>query len=167
MKKLFIICFVVAALLIPAYVFASSCEGEEGVDPTAEDIEQFTEIMMFVGGIMDEVDFEDPPPCMVVSEDMTDTSIILSVTFNNCVFEGITIDGTITITITPTGEYSGTITYTGSLTMSGPGAPCSSVSFNMTMTFTETSFSASGTVTIDGTTFKASGFADQLYYYGY
>jgi hypothetical protein len=158
MKKLLIVCFVVVALLIPAYMFAASCESEEGKDPTAADVEQFVDIMMFFSGTMEGIDPENPPACVDMSEESTATTMTMSVTFNNCVFDGITVDGTMTMTITQTGPESGTIEYSGSLTMSGTGAPCSSVSFDMTMTIDGASYSVSGTVTIDGETFKASGF---------
>jgi hypothetical protein len=160
----------VAAFLIPAYVFAASCDSEEGIDPTEADIQQFTEIMVFFGGIMEG---EEPPPCATVTETETQTSLTMSVTFNNCDFEGIIVNGSFTLTLNMVSECVYTISYSGSVTMSGTGAPAESVAFNLTMTIDscaatfEEGVSVSGTVTIDGTVFKASGFLEELYYYGY
>ena len=168
MKKILIICFVVAMLLIPAYVFASSCGSEGGVDPTAEDVEQFIEIMTLFTGVME----GDPPPCVTVSTSEPSDPEGGTITFNNCDFGGIIVNGSVNLKLTMNGDVI-SMSYSGSLTFSGTGAPAESVTFNMTLSIDtsastlEEALSASGTVTIDGTVYNATGFMEALYYYGY
>jgi hypothetical protein len=162
MKKLSIICLVFALLLLPAYVFASSCGGEDAVDPAAEDIAQFVEIMSLIGEAMD----EDPPPCV----DQVEGDMSMSITFNSCDFEGVIVDGTVSLTASE-GSTSASINFSGTLTFTGPGAPASSVAFNFTLTVDFSSypysFAMSGTITIDDTVFNAAGFLNEFLYYYY
>lgn len=83
--------------------------------------------------------------CVSVSSIDTQTTI----TFNNCVFEGITVNGQMTVTSTDT------LTNTsGNLTLAGPGLPSSptTVSWNMVISIGDV-VSITGEITVNGTTY--------------
>jgi len=145
-----------------SFLFVLSCDNAtEGEDATAEDIAKFVEVMsIFDWG-------ETTPECVTESESETQASL----TFTNCEFDGVIVNGTVTMAFSGT-ETQASITFTGTLNFTGAGAPASSVSFNFTLTIDMSSypysFAMSGTVTIDGTVFNASGFMnDFLNYYAY
>jgi len=158
MKKLLIICFVIAALLIPAFVFAASCESEEGKDPTPEDIAKFGQVMELFSSAIG----EGSPDCVETSDP---ESMPFTITFNDCDFEGIIVNGSVTLSVSGD-ENQFSITFAGTLTMTGTGAPANSVAFNFTLTVTgdypDYTFAMTGTITIDGTVFKASGFMEDF-----
>lgn len=168
MKKVVVISFIVVMFLIPAYLFSSSCGGEEGVDATEEDIQQFIEIMMMFTSVME----GEPPACVDMSTSSPSDPEGGTITFNNCDFGGVIVNGSVNLKMTSSGSIW-SLSYSGSLTFSGPGAPAESITFNMTMNIDysastlEEALSGSGTITIDGTTFKVEGFLMALYYYGY
>ena len=166
MKKMrfVLIAFIVAVFSLVAVL---SCDTSEGKDPTEADIAKFVEIMTFFGDVL-----EGEPPCVDFDEGETATSYWETYTFNDCDFEGIGISGSMTLTGTMVSETQFTLNFSGTLNFTGEGAPASSVSFDFTITITgsypDFSYAMSGTITIDGETFKASGFMDEfLTYYMY
>jgi hypothetical protein len=77
-----------------------------------------------------------------VSSEITDSTTTL--TFTDCIFDGVTLNGTISVT-----DNDGSISTSGDLELSGGGIPVSSVTWDMNVNTT-----ISGTITVDGTTFS-------------
>jgi len=155
--------FVLIAFIVAMFslVVVLSCDNSEAKDPTEADIQKFVEIMTFIGDTMD-----DPPACVDIEESETETSFTETITFTDCDFEGIGVSGSLTLTGNMVSETQVTLNFSGTLNFTGEGAPASSVSFNFTLTITyPDSVEMSGTITIDGETFKASGFMDEFLYY--
>lgn len=165
-----IISFIVAIFLIPAMVFASSCDSG-AADPTEEDLQQFADIMEAVGMVM-----EGDPENVEFSETDPEDPEGGTITFNNASYGGVTINGSLNMKITV--DYSGTypivtFVYKGSLTFSGENAPAETFEMDMTMVvdFNAASFeealSGSGTITIDGQAFNVAAFLEDIYYWYY
>ena len=149
---------VFAVVFISLALFFSCDDGTKAVDPTAEDIAKFVEVMQVF------VPFMGPePPCV----DMSYGEDTVTLTFTNCESDGVIINGSITLTVSGDPYSQLSITFNGTLNLSGAGAPVSSIAFNFTLTvdmsaYPSYSFAMSGTITIDGTVFNASGFLNEF-----
>lgn len=154
---------VFAVVFISLTLFLSCDNGTKAVDPTAADIQKFVDIATFLGGIME----GEPPPCVTVSESSPYDPEGGTMTFTNCDFECLIVDGSVNMKMAWNDPIF-SMTLSGELNFSGTCAPASSISFDFTMTIdTSTgpdySIAVSGTITIDGTVFNASGFLNEIY----
>jgi len=167
MKKAIIICFAVVVLLIPALVFASSCDdGTTLVDPTAEDLAQFECIAESIFDVI-----ENAESGVTMSGDPEDPEGG-TITFENATYNDVTINGSLHLKISV--DYSGpdpvvTFTFSGSLTFTGANACAESFSMDLTLTVDygasteEEALSGSGSITVDGTSFAVDEFLADIF----
>jgi hypothetical protein len=153
---------VFAVVFISLALFFSCDNGTKGVDPTEADIQKFVEAMSIFGFVLGDGEL----PCINFSESEPWDPEGGTITFTGCEFDGVTVNGSVNLKMAYNAPIF-SITLSGTLNFSGAGAPASSMAFNFTLTLDESSYpyeiAMSGTVTIDGTVFNASGFLDEFY----
>jgi hypothetical protein len=167
MRKLKLVIIGVLVVMTALFVVFIGCDNESAPDPTQEDLEKLGAAM----GIAFDFDFESPPAGITLSGNpMSEEGG--TITFDNYVSGGVTVNGSLTMSAEQTGDYTATITITGTITFSGAGAPVETLGFNMTIAvdFTDyynPEFTISGTFSIDGEDFNASGLVEMFEYYLY
>jgi hypothetical protein len=153
--------FVVIGVVLVIVVFFLSCDNGAGLPQmTAEDeanLEAATEIAF--GEIAES---EIPPVGITFGED-EDSMWVTFTDYENPSYPGITVNGTVTMTISLPDENTMVITMSGTLTFTGTGAPVQTLTFNVTITLTdiqsvEPTATFSGHIEMDGTKFDASTF---------
>jgi hypothetical protein len=165
--KLVLIGVVVA---IFAFVFVLSCDTTKVKDPTQQDLEKLGSAMYYAfydieyGYDEEGVTFSGDDP--TVPEGMT-------IIFAGYTYMGVTVNGSVNIKAEISGVYPNitgmNATISGTLNFSGPGAPADSVAFNLTMAVdmpdsdpNNWTITVSGTFSIDGTKFNASGIGNMV-----
>jgi hypothetical protein len=135
---------IVGALALIVLAGCGSAGAGDGTGLTKEQAAQATaEAFAAMDEAYEEVPNFTDPDCITFDGD--------TVYFNNCVFDGVSLDGQMTVTsLTDT-----TFSSSGSLVLAGPGIPQSplSVSWSILIT-TSPSFAISGQITVAGTTYS-------------
>jgi len=161
MKRLKLVVIGLAVIFI-SLAFVLSCENG-AVDPTEQDLETLGEAMFYA---FDGIEYGVDEPGVTFSGDDPTVPEGMTITFSNYTYLGVTINGSMNIKATVSGTYpyftAITATVSGTLNFSGPGAPADSVAFNFTISVDFSDpynpvITVSGTFTIDGTEFNASG----------
>ena len=159
MKPIKLVLISVAVLLL-SLVFILSCDTTKAEDPTEEDIQKLGAAMaVAIGDLTFGV---DEPGVTFTSESEEEGSVIFSGYTNN----GITINGMLTMRISGSGDTA-SFAISGTLNFTGPSAPVESLAFNFTISINASDpqnpvITVSGTFSIDGTVFNASGIEDMF-----
>ena len=95
-------------------------------------------------GYVDSAYDEVPPTCIELEYGDTQTTI----TFNNCVFDEITVNGSMTVSSMRTQTTS-----SGSLTLAGAGLPASPLTVSWSLLIVSEPPSISGQISVGGTTY--------------
>ena len=166
MKPIKLVLISVAVLLL-SLVFILSCDTTKAEDPTEEDIQKLGAAMDIAFSSWDE---GEPPPGITLTGD-PDTPGGVTITFTNYTNAGVTVNGSLTMSMTSTAT-SVTMNISGTLNFTGAGAPAGSVGFNVTISIDMSDpdpnnwvISISGTFSIDGTTFNATGIENMVLFY--
>ena len=171
MRKLKLVIIGALVMLTALFVVFIGCENA-APDPTQEDLDKLGAAMGIAFGELE--DFESPPSGVTVSGDPyydPNGGTITFTDYENSTYSGIIVNGSLNLKISASGDII-TATITGTLTFTGTGAPAGTVSFDMTITIDVSDYynpvvTASGTFSIDGEEFNASGIGDVILYYFY
>jgi len=154
MKKSIKYLITIVVLVMVAGFFLSCDTGEGAIDPGEEQI-----AAMLAGYII--IMAAELTECPVTVDTGDEDNGSSTTTFDNCVVDTVTINGSMTETWSTT-ESTYTEKITGSITMTGTGAPANTVVFDVTVTvdLLTAEETITGTITIDGVKYNAAGFAD-------
>ena len=167
MRKLKLVIIGVLVVMTALFVVFIGCENG-APDPTQEDLDKLDAAMAIVFG---EVFGDELPEGVEMTGDDPfaeggGTGTITFTDYESSYYPGIIVNGSVTMSSEQTGEYTGTITITGTLTFSGASAPVESVGFNLTITIDMSSgdpeITISGTFSIDGEDFNAAGLVEMF-----
>ena len=153
--------FAVVVVMI-SIVFVLSCDNMAGL--SEEDLENL-EMVLGVAFYNYDAATEEWPTRGITGE----TADGFTVTWTDYVYETITVNGSLVITMSPETLTTGIATVVGTLTFTGTGLPIETLKLDIIVSYdlgdminpASMSFVVSGTVTIDGTEHDASGLTNQ------
>jgi hypothetical protein len=167
MRKLKVAIIGVLVVFTALFVVFIGCENG-APDPTQEDLNKLGAAM---GIALGDINFGYDETGVAFTGDpySSEGGTVTFTDYENPFYSGIIVNGTLNIKMSVSGNTF-SATASGSLTFTGAGAPVGSVGFNFTINIDFTDpynpvITVSGTFSIDGTEFNASGIGNLFYYY--
>jgi hypothetical protein len=162
MRKLKLVIIGVLVLMTALFVVFIGCENG-APDPTQEDLDKLGGAMAIALGDI-EFGYDEPGVAFTGDPYSSEGGTVTFTDYENSSYSGILVNGSMNMKISGSGDTFSVI-LSGTLTFSGSGAPVQSIGFNMTITVDISDpynpvITVSGTFSIDGEEFNASGIGE-------